>query len=187
MQIAYITTIGQDSHAFVPEFEDRRGMTATPSGEGPATDVPASVARPLILGGVRIEDGTPALAGNSDADVILHAITNAISGYTGINILGGKADDLCRAGETNSAVYLQEALATLPAEVRLEHVSLSLEGSRPRLKPYVDRIRLNVAKLLDLSLNQVGLTATSGEGLTAFGRGEGIQVFCLLTLARTDK
>ena len=68
----YISAIGQDSHRFEP----------------------IGSAKPLILGGVQV-NGFRGLAGNSDADVILHAITNGISGISGVNILGTISDDLC--------------------------------------------------------------------------------------------
>ena len=134
----------------------------------------------LKLGGVDLPGEMP-LEGNSDADVILHALTNAISGITGENILGTVADRLClEEGITDSRVYLQAALDTL-GERKLVHVSISVEASRPRLTPHIPRIRASVAELVGLPLTAVGLTATSGEGLTAVGRGEGIAVFCAVT------
>ena len=69
--------IGQDSHRFEPDGSDKK----------------------LILGGVVIE-GCPGLSGNSDADVVLHALTNAVSGITCVNILGEEADRMCRQGVT---------------------------------------------------------------------------------------
>ena len=134
----------------------------------------------LKLGGVPIP-GCPALAGNSDADVILHALTNAISGLSGVNILGGLADELCRKGVKDSAIYLQEALNTLPPGTTILHVSITWEGRRPKLKPYIDAIKESISSLLGISADRVGLTATTGEGLTAFGKGKGIQVFCLMS------
>ncbi len=152
------TAIGQDSHRF--EQDD--------SGKS------------LILGGVRIAQ-CPGLAGNSDADVVLHALTNAVSGLSGINILGARADELClRQGITDSSVYLREALATLRG-MRLVHVSVAIEAARPKLAGHQEHIRKSIAALCELNLTDVGLTATSGEGLTAFGRGEGIQAIAIVT------
>ncbi|MDD3867292.1 MAG: 2-C-methyl-D-erythritol 2,4-cyclodiphosphate synthase [Eubacteriales bacterium] len=163
----YVSSLGQDSHRFVDE--------AGPAGTSE---------RVLMLGGVAIP-GAPALDGNSDADVILHAVANAVSGLTGVNILGSRADALCRAGITDSVVYLQEAMSEL-GDWQLLHCSLSLEGCRPKLAPYIADIRRRLAELLGLEIRQIGLTATSGEALTAFGRGEGIQVFCTLSARRPD-
>jgi 2-C-methyl-D-erythritol 2,4-cyclodiphosphate synthase len=164
----YASAIGQDSHRFVNDQE--------------LADEPD---RRLILGGVSLTGERP-LAGNSDADVLLHALTNAISGITGRNILGKRADELCLVqGIRDSAVYLREALSDLVAlGWHLSHLSFSIEGKRPKLAPWIDAIRQHLADLTGLALTDVGLTATSGEGLTAFGRGEGLQVFCLITVRR---
>ncbi|MFW5775415.1 MAG: 2-C-methyl-D-erythritol 2,4-cyclodiphosphate synthase [Chitinivibrionales bacterium] len=152
------SAIGQDSHRF--EIQD--------------------CAKPLMLGGVHIPD-CPGLAGNSDADVILHALTNAVSGISGKNILGAVSDRLClQQGITDSAVYLRYALDTL-GEFRLYHVSISVECSRPRLSQHIDAIKRRLGELLNLNPAAIGLTATTGEGLTAFGRGEGIQALVVAT------
>ena len=149
--------IGQDSHRFTQEE------------------------KPLLLGGVLLP-GEPGLEANSDGDVLLHALTNAVSGLTGRNILGAPADALCRAGMTDSRAYLREALKDLEAlGGRIVHVSFSVEARRPHLAAHIPAIRASVAELLGIAPAHVGLTATSGEGLTAFGRGEGIQVFCQIT------
>jgi 2-C-methyl-D-erythritol 2,4-cyclodiphosphate synthase len=150
--------IGQDSHRFDLE------------GSG----------KPLVLGGVTIP-GCPGLSGNSDADAILHALTNAISGVSGVNVLGAVSDELCLGqGITDSRVYLQKALETLDGR-RITHASIAVECKRPHLAAFIPRIREAVADLLGCAARDVGLTATSGEGLTAFGRGEGISVFAIVT------
>ena len=166
----YASAIGQDSHRFVNDQE----LAANPD-------------RLLMLGGVALAGEHP-LAGNSDADVVLHALTNAVSGITGHNILGKRADELCLVqGIRDSAVYLREALSDLLAiGWHLSHLSFSIEGKRPKLAPWIDAIRQRLAELTGLQLADVGLTATSGEELTAFGRGEGLQVFCLISVKRTD-
>lgn len=170
----YCTSIGQDSHRFVDT--DVGFLSAAEKG-------PEDSVRPLMLGGVCIP-GQPALAGNSDADVILHALTNAISGLTGINILGGSADVLClEQGIINSQAYLQLALDTL-GHWEIRHVSMTIEARRPHLSGWLDAIRKSVADRIGLSAGDVGITATTGEGLTAFGQGEGMQVFCLITARR---
>lgn len=150
----YLQAIGQDSHSF---SEDKK--------------------RPLVLGGIIIPDQI-GLAGNSDADVILHALTNALSGLSTEVILGPVADEMCRKGITDSREYVRKALATL-GTIELLHLSFTVEGRRPKLYPYLSQIRSAIAELTGLSPESVAITATSGEGLTAFGRGEGIQVFCL--------
>jgi 2-C-methyl-D-erythritol 2,4-cyclodiphosphate synthase len=152
------TAIGQDSHAFEPQGS----------------------AKPLMLGGVRVP-GCPGLAGNSDADVVLHALTNAVSGISGVNILGAVSDGMClKQGVTDSREYLKKALATL-GDYRIMHVSISLEGKRPVMAPHIAAIKQSIAALIGIRASEVGFTATSGEGLTAFGKGEGLQAFAIVT------
>lgn len=151
--------IGQDSHRF--DFDDHE--------------------KKLILGGI-IFDGEPPLKGNSDADVILHSITNAISGITCVNILGGVSDELClKQGITDSSVYLREALKYLD-ECRIIHLSISIECLRPKITPRMAEIRQHLSVLLDIPESCIGITATTGEGLTQFGQGLGIQVFSIVTV-----
>ena len=140
----------------------------------------------LVLGGVTVKEPY-ALEGNSDLDVVLHAVTNAISGITGRPILGPVADKLCKAGVTDSAAYLQRALDDL-AEIgyRLTHVSVTLECRRPKILPMLNAMSSRVAELLGVGTEDVGITATSGEGLTDFGKGLGIQAFACATAMRNE-
>lgn len=161
MEYAYISTIGQDSHRFLEEIYD-------PSVNG------------IMLGGVKIPFDRQFQA-NSDGDVILHAVTNAVSGITGVNILGGAADKIClEKGIKDSRVYLEEGLKYL-GNRSVVHVSMTVECLRPKLKEHIPAIKESVASLLGISASHVGITATTGEGLTGFGRGEGIQVFVIMT------
>ena len=128
-----------------------------------------------------------ALEGNSDSDVVLHAITNAVSGVTGRPILGPLADGMCKAGVTDSSVYLQRALEDLDGiGYRLTHVSVTLECQRPKILPVLSAITARVAELIGLAPEDVGITATSGEGLTDFGKGLGIQAFAVASAMRSD-
>ena len=157
------SAIGQDSHRF--ESDGSR--------------------KPLVLGGVTIP-GCPGLSGNSDADVVLHALTNAVSGISGVNILGKISDDICiKQGITDSRAYLEKALETLAADKwELTHVSISVEAKRPHLSSYIEGIKKSIASMVKLPEKSIGLTATTGEGLTSFGRGEGIQAFVIVSAVR---
>ena len=151
--------IGQDSHRF--DFDNKN--------------------KKLVLGGVVFE-GSPALDGNSDADVVLHSITNAISGITCVNILGEISDEMClKHGITDSRAYLMEALRYLK-DNKIAHVSISIECMTPKITPKIPEIRKNLSQLLDVPENCIGITATTGEGLTQFGQGKGIQVFSCVTV-----
>lgn len=150
--------IGQDSHRFLP----------------------ADSSKPCMLGGL-IFDETPGFHANSDGDVIFHAICNAITSLTGVLILGGIADDLClKDGITDSEVYLRKAMSTL-GQQQVSHVAITIEAKRPKLKPQLEKLRTNIARVMDLTPDQVGITATTGEGLTDFGCGDGVQCFAIIT------
>ena len=160
-----ISAVGQDSHRFLAE------------------DDPRAKGRPLVLGGLILE-GHPPLDGNSDADVVLHALTNALSGLCGQPILGEAADALCRQGLTDSRHYLDLALACL-GSIRLTHLSFSIEAKKPILAPFLDPMRRKIASMTGLPVERVALTATSGEGLTAFGQGLGIACICIASALLT--
>lgn len=149
--------IGQDSHRF--DFDDKD--------------------KKLILGGIIFEGATP-LSGNSDADVVLHSITNAVSGITCKNILGKIADDMCKSGIIDSEEYLKEALKYL--NEKIVHLSISIECKTPKISPKIEDMRKNIARILNISENSVGITATTGEELTEFGKGNGISVFSVITV-----
>jgi 2-C-methyl-D-erythritol 2,4-cyclodiphosphate synthase len=154
----YKTGIGQDSHRF---------LTSESS-------------KPCVIGGVIFEE-VPGLSANSDGDVIYHAICNAITSLTGVLILGGLADDLClKDGITDSEVYLRKAMQTL-GNLKVGHVALSVEAKRPHFKSHLMKIRSNIAHVMGIDVAQVGITATTGEGLTDFGCGDGVQAFCILS------
>jgi 2-C-methyl-D-erythritol 2,4-cyclodiphosphate synthase len=152
--------IGQDSHRF--DFKDKK--------------------KKLVLAGV-VFDGHAPLLGNSDADVVLHSITNAISGVTCVNILGPVSDKMCLVdGITDSRAYLAEALKHLGPDSRIVHLSISVECQTPKITPRIPDMRSSLSKLLNIPENCIGITATTGEGLTQFGQGLGIQVFSCVTV-----
>lgn len=133
----------------------------------------------LILAGVEFEENFSILA-NSDGDVVMHAITNAVSGVTCKNILGKVADDMCKSGITDSEEYLKEALKYLDG--RILHLSISIECKVPKISPKIEEMRKNLARILNIGENCIGITATSGEELTEAGKGNGINVFTCITV-----
>lgn len=152
------TGIGQDSHRFLPPDSSK----------------------PCVLGGL-IFDDVPGFNANSDGDVVFHAICNAITSVTGILILGDIADQLClKDGITDSEVYLKEALKTLDRQ-QISHVAITIEAKKPKIKHRILEMRQHIAQVMNLDVSQVGITATSGEGLTDFGCGDGVQVFAIIT------
>ena len=118
--------------------------------------------------------------GNSDADVVLHAITNAISGITCKNIIGKVSDEMCQNGIKNSEEYLKEALKYL--NEKIVHLSISIECKIPKISPKIEEMRKNISRILNISENSIGITATTGEGLTECGKGNGVSVFACITV-----
>jgi len=154
------TGIGQDSH----RFENETG-------------------KPLILAGIKFEHPF-GLEGNSDADVIFHSITNSISSITGKNILGNVADQLVKNDQKDSSEYLNLALNDLN-EWKINHIAIAIECQTPKISPHIKAMKENIAKLCKINTSEIGITATTGEGLTAFGRGEGIQAITIITVSKS--
>jgi 2-C-methyl-D-erythritol 2,4-cyclodiphosphate synthase len=152
------TGIGQDSHRFLP----------------------VDSLKPCMIGGI-IFEGVPGLDADSDGDVVYHALCNAISSLTGVPILSQIAMELCRKdGITDSEVYVEKALETLERQ-KIVHIAFTIEGKRPRLQDGIDQMKKKIASVCKIEEKQVGLTVTSGDGLTDFGCGEGVQCICVLT------
>lgn len=157
------TGLGQDSH----RFEEKAG-------------------KPFILGGVEFE-GVTALKGNSDSDVVLHAICNALSGIHGTPVLGPITDDMCKSGIKDSAEYVKIAYSFFPKDYILTHLSISIECLRPKIIPKMDEMKAAIAKLLPITEQDISITATTGEGLTDFGKGLGVQAFVIASAVQKEK
>lgn len=138
----------------------------------------------LFLGGLEIS-ASGGLKANSDGDVVLHALTNAISSALGGGSLSTFADEICKKGICDSKKYLEIILAKLKKEdFEIENLAISIEGSRPKLEKHFPKIRKKLATILKISASKIGLVATSGEKLTSFGCGEGLQVFAIILLKK---
>ena len=137
--------------------------------------------KPLILGGVVYENANFCLSANSDGDVILHALTNAVSNATGVNILGKPADYMCKAGITDSAEYLKKAMEYLTDTQKMVRISIAIECARPKITPMITEMRKRISEITGLNPRFIGIHATTGEKLTSFGRGEGIYVSAMIS------
>jgi 2-C-methyl-D-erythritol 2,4-cyclodiphosphate synthase len=142
-----------------------------------------SISKPLILGGVKLSENG-GLRANSDGDVILHALFNAISQACGGRSLGFYADPLLEKGVTDSARYLVAALDLVKERnCRIHNIGIMVEARRPRIPlADIDRMRRTIAGLVGIHERDVGITFTSGEGLTSFGRGEGMLAQAVVSL-----
>ena len=143
--------IGIDSHAFAP-------------------------GRRLVLGGVEIPHDQ-GLQGHSDADVLAHAITDALLGAAGLGDIGQHFPD---TDEQWRGAHSMELLRVVAARVgAIEHVDCTVMMERPKLSPHREAIRANLEQLLGCTVN---VKATTGEGMGFVGRGEGVAALAVATL-----
>lgn len=139
--------------------------------------------RKLILGGVEIpyEKG---LLGHSDADVLLHAVMDALLGAAALGDIGKHFPDTDEKYRGISSIKLLEHVGGLLDEhgFIVENVDATIIAQRPKMRPYIDTMRENIANALHLELGQINVKATTEEGLGFTGTGEGIssQAVCLL-------
>ncbi|SAL78548.1 2-C-methyl-D-erythritol 2,4-cyclodiphosphate synthase [Caballeronia arvi] len=143
--------------------------------------------RPLIIGGVTIpyERG---LLGHSDADVLLHAITDALFGAASLGDIGRHFPDTATefAG-ADSRVLLREAVKRVTeAGFAIANVDSTIIAQAPKLAPHIDAMRANIAADLDLSIDRVNVKAKTNEKLGYLGRKEGIEAQAAVLLRRTS-
>ncbi|MBI2634581.1 2-C-methyl-D-erythritol 2,4-cyclodiphosphate synthase [Candidatus Peregrinibacteria bacterium] len=150
--------IGQDSHLF---DGDKKG---------------------LVLAGVEFKEGKK-LEANSDGDVILHAIFNAISQALGEKSIGFYADPLREKGVRDSVKYLEVILEKMrKMRFGINSMGLMIECKIPKIDPITFKLKKSLSEILGLDTRKIGITATSGEYATAFGQGLGIQCFAVVSL-----
>ena len=151
--------IGQDSHKFS-----------------------SSKNKKLVLGGFEIKNEI-GFEANSDGDVILHALFNALSTAIGDKSLGFYADKMFKEGIKDSKKYLEFVLNKVKERnYKISNVAIMLEGKKPRIDGHIDNIKVSLSKLLKIKEENIGIAATSGEGLTEFGKGNGMQCFAVVTI-----
>jgi 2-C-methyl-D-erythritol 2,4-cyclodiphosphate synthase len=158
----YKIGIGQDSHKFTKN-------------------------KPLILGSVKIPNH-PGLLANSDGDVILHALCNAISSALGKGSLGNYATPLrLKKKVTKSTEYLRAVFKIMKKNnFQINNISISIEAKTPKIDKHTNSIKNAISKILKIKTSQIGITATTGEELTAFGKGKGIAVIAMVMLVSND-
>ena len=153
--------IGQDSHKFSADKNKK-----------------------LLLGGFIVPNEV-GLEANSDGDLILHALFNAISTAIGEKSLGYYSDEMYKKGITYSFEYLKIILGKMKNKnMEINNISISIEAKKPKLEQYNDNIKDSLSKILKIGRDRIGISFTSGEGLTSFGRGEGMQCFVVVSLIK---
>lgn len=156
--------IGEDSHRFAKNFDPQK---------------------PFRLGGIDLSYNQLSSNGNSDGDIILHALCNALLSAFGDKTFDSISGPICAKGDTNSVSYLKATLKHLEAaghKFQINQILISLEGAQPKITPFHEAVVNHLAKLLNLEPSRIGLTYTTGETLTSFGKGEGMRGSVLLNL-----
>lgn len=158
---AFLVGLGQDSHQLLPAKKNQT----------------------LSLAGLQFACGLT-FAANSDGDVILHALCNALSTAVGGGSFSTVADHLCLAEKiTDSKKYLEVFLRLITEKGYLiNNISVSLEALQPKLEKYRPQLQRSLANLCHLPSAQVGLAFTTGEELTDCGRGQGINCLVIISL-----
>lgn len=141
--------------------------------------------RRLVIGGVEIESSV-GLLGHSDADVLTHAIIDALLGAAALGDIGEHFPDTDeRYRDADSLALARETVAMIGAEGwRIEHVDCTVLLERPKLAPHRVAIKATLCDALGVSLDRLNVKATRGEGMGPVGRGEGAVAMAVATLSR---
>jgi 2-C-methyl-D-erythritol 2,4-cyclodiphosphate synthase len=152
---------------------------------GQGVDVhPFDDARPLILGGVRISD-TGGLAGHSDADAVLHAVTDALLGAAGAGDIGQyfPSDDERWKG-ADSTIFVREAKRLIDEmEADISNIDITILAQKPKLAPFRDAMQSSIAQLLAIPAGHVNVKATTTDHLGFIGRAEGICAMAVVVVS----
>lgn len=144
--------------------------------------------RPLFLGGIEIPH-SHGLLGHSDADVLIHAIIDAILGAAAMGDIGTHFPDTkVEWKDSDSKVLLKEVVRLISeAGFQIVNVDATVTAERPKLKAHVPSMRSCMAEIMDLTLDRVSVKATTSEKMGFVGREEGIACFATCSLSRTSE
>jgi len=158
----YRTGIGFDVHAFA---EDRK----------------------LIIGGVEI-DYEKGLSGHSDADVLLHSITDALLGSLALGDLGKHFPDSDQKHkDADSKILLRDAYNLIKEKgFKIGNIDAVVTAQKPKLSPYIDDMRMVISNLLDTEIENVSVKATTTEKLGFVGREEGVAAFSTVLVFKSE-
>lgn len=145
-----------------------------------------STGRKLILGGVEIPS-TKGLLGHSDADVLLHAITDALLGALALGDIGTHFPDTDEAWkDADSTQLLKVCYAMIEARgYTLSNIDSTVVAEEPKLKPYIAQIQNRISEILKISSDRVSVKATTSEKMGFVGRGEGIAAMSTILLVKS--
>jgi len=135
--------------------------------------------RRLIIGGVAIpfEKG---LLGHSDADVLCHAIGDALLGAAGLGDIGlhfPSTDE--KYSNISSLILLEEIQRLLAAQFEIKNIDSTIVAEQPQMSPFIDPMKANISKRLNIKFDQISIKATTTEGLGFIGAGDGITAYAV--------
>ena len=143
--------------------------------------------RPLILGGVSIpyEQG---LQGHSDADVLLHAVCDALLGAAGLGDLGQHFPDTDPELKEVSSIAIMRRVREMIREAgfQVQNLDSTVVAQAPKLAPHIQTMIANIADAMEVSPSQVSVKATTTEGMGFAGRGEGIAAYAVAALSEVE-
>ncbi|MEY2540741.1 MAG: 2-C-methyl-D-erythritol 2,4-cyclodiphosphate synthase [Verrucomicrobiota bacterium] len=141
--------------------------------------------RKLVLGGIEIPHSR-GLEGHSDADVLVHAIADALLGAIGAGDIGQHFPNTNESIRGISSIEILERVVSLVAEkkARVTNVDATLIAEAPKIAPYIPAMRKKMAESIGVNESDVSIKATTNEGLGAIGRGEGMAAMAIATVAQ---
>ena len=139
----------------------------------------------MILGGIELESDLGA-EGHSDADALLHAITDAILGALALGDIGAHFSDKdARWKNADSRIFLQEAARMMRERgFAIANIDSTVSLERPKLRPHIDRIRQNIADILQIEIAAVSVKAKTGEGVDSVGQRLAIKTDAVVLLEK---
>lgn len=163
LQYKYIYGYGQDTHLFAQAF---------------------NVKKPLILGGFTLPEELT-IDADSDGDVVIHSLINAIQSAFSEKPLGSFANSMRADGITNSIEYLRKAMGNIVNHsCQIEKIIIHIEALKPQIDPYHHNIVNRLSELLSVPNETIALTYESGDGATEFGKGKGIRAITTILFKR---
>lgn len=180
------TVEGEVTNRKITSFHDLEGVLRVEQRTGLGYDVHRLVpGRPLLLGGVEVPFDK-GLEGHSDADVVLHAATDALLGAAALGDIGThfpNTDPTWK--DASSDRFLRHAAELMRGEgFEIANLDVTVLAEAPKIAPFVMAMRVRIASILQVKSSKINIKATTLEGLGALGRGEGIAAFAVATLER---
>ena len=144
--------------------------------------------RRLVLGGIRIPS-TRGLSGHSDADVLLHAICDAMLGAAAFGDIGTHFPDTDKKYHNISSLILLRRVGTMLRSqgYEIRNIDSTLVLEKPKIAPYVAAMRQRIGSALQISSEFISIKATTHEGLGSFGRGEGCAAIAIASILQIEK